>query len=80
MQDRRIRGLSIHQQNYKILQFADDAIIIANDLNDVNLILRILKNFGECSGININIDKSELVKLGVNNKETGTYLHRVKMK
>ena len=30
-----IRGLSIHQKSYKILQFADDAIIIAKDLNDV---------------------------------------------
>ena len=71
-QDESIQGLSINQQTYKILQYADDAIIIAKDLNDVNKILRTLKIFGECSGLKINLEKCELFNLGdpVNKEDT----------
>ena len=46
-----IKGLSIHQRTYK-------------DLNDINKALAQLKKFGECSGLKMNIDKSELFNLG----------------
>ncbi|MEK6264144.1 MAG: reverse transcriptase family protein [Clostridium sp.] len=72
-QDKAIRGLSIYQKSYKILQFADDAIIMAKDLNDVRLILKMLDKFGKCSGLKINLDKSELFKLGLDGNETGTH-------
>ena len=72
-QDLTIRGLSIHQHTYKILQYADDAILIAKDLNDINKILALLKDFGECSGLKMNIDKSELFDLGKSENRGARY-------
>ena len=59
-----IKGLKIHNHVYKILQFADDAIVIAKDKDDIKSVLRILRSFSRCSGLHINIDKSEIIQLG----------------
>ena len=60
-------GLNIHDYNYRVLQFADDTVIIAKDARDVEIVLNLLREFGKESGLQINREKTEFFKLGSQN-------------
>ena len=56
-----IKGIEIAEYVYKIVQFADDKLIISRDLEGIKESLRVLKQFGRCSGLKVNKDKTKLV-------------------
>jgi exonuclease III len=62
-QDSTITGLHIGDTVHKVLQFADDTILLANDKKDIKRYLHVLKQFGEVSGLKVNKSKTELVYL-----------------
>ena len=45
------------------MQFADGTVICSQNMDGIKESLIILKSVGRCSGLNINKDKTELVKL-----------------
>ena len=61
-----IRGILIHGTEMKVSQYADcTTLLIEEDLNILNYIIRILKWFENLSGLVINNDKTKVVKVGV---------------
>ena len=58
-----IRGINIGIHEYKILQFADDTLIITRDMTDIKKTLSIMQSYGDCSGLYVNKEKTELVNL-----------------
>jgi hypothetical protein len=58
-----IKGINVCNTTQKILQFADDTLLLAKDSSDVKEYLRILDNFGKCSGLKVNKHKTELINL-----------------
>ena len=59
-----IQGIKVDGKEIKLGLFADD--LTAFLLNDLSLLkfLEVLESFGECSGLKINTDKSEIMVLG----------------
>ena len=50
----------------KLSLFADDMTYIIKDKISYTNLFRILKSFGECSGLKVNDEKTEIVPLGDN--------------
>jgi len=69
-----IKGITIGDCNYRVMQFADDTVIMANNLLDIKASLEILEEFATCSGLKVNRDKSLLVQLGINQHLSCSYL------
>jgi hypothetical protein len=62
-----IKGIKIHNFEFKISQFADDTSLIL-DGTEKSLInaLNTLKFYGRISGLNINMDKTQIIWIGSN--------------
>ena len=62
--NKNIQGITVDEEEIKLEIFADD--LTAFLLNDTSLtkFLELLEDFGECSGLRINQDKSEIMLLG----------------
>jgi hypothetical protein len=60
-----IKGIVLDGKTHKVLQFADDTVLLAKDSNDIKEYLKILNDFGLCSGLRINKSKTELVNLNL---------------
>ena len=62
--NKNIQGIMVDGEEIKLQIFADD--LTAFLLNDISILrfLKLLELFGECSGLNINRDKSEIMLLG----------------
>jgi len=58
-----IKGITIKDYTYNVLQFADDTVIITNSLEGIRECLRVLRHFGSVSGLVINKEKTELINL-----------------
>ena len=62
--DQDIEGIFVDKEEIKVGLFADDlTAFLRNDISLLNF-LRCVDNFGACSGLNINYDKSEILLLG----------------
>jgi hypothetical protein len=59
-----IEGLKIGQVEHKVLQFADDTVLLLKNKKSIIKSLEMLKIFGKSSGLKMNIDKTELFRLG----------------
>ena len=59
-----IRGISIGDQEYKLVQYADDTIGILKDEESLKVFLDVLKSYEKVSGLKINISKSECMWIG----------------
>ena len=62
--DENVKGIVIENETYKTSLFADDATCILSDLDSVGYIFIITERFSKYSGLNINIEKSQLVFIG----------------
>jgi exonuclease III len=58
------KGLLINNHEFKILQFADDTVLIMNDTDSLRAALKIVKEFSSISGLRINRSKTEIYNLG----------------
>jgi hypothetical protein len=59
-----IKGIQIGNQEIKISLLADDITLLLQDLNSIPQILNTLKKFHSCSGLKINIEKSNAKYIG----------------
>ena len=73
-----IIGLSIANVHFKILQFADDTVLILNNIESLRGCLSILNDFALYSGLRLNTSKSEVFALG--NKDDVPGLSRLGLK
>jgi hypothetical protein len=69
-----IKGINVYGTVQKVLQFADDTLLLAKDANDIKQYLYILEKFGKCSGLKVNKSKTELIDLQAREKPA-TKLH-----
>ena len=58
----------------KTLSYADDITVICKDLDSIQEVLNIYNTFSKLSGIELNIPKTEIIKIGCRNTERITTL------
>lgn len=63
-----ITGIKIGNTEIKIGQYADDTFLILNHSDlAIRLVMQTFKDFKQVSGLSINIDKTQAIKLGIPN-------------
>jgi hypothetical protein len=67
-----IKGIHINGIEYKISQYADDTCLYLSNQNSLENALNTIKFFTTCSGLKINMDKSEAMWIGA----TSNYRHK----
>ena len=65
-EDCNVQGLKIGEEMIKLSLFADDMTCILIDKTSYTNLFRILNSLGECSGIKVNDEKTEIMPLGDN--------------
>ena len=68
--DNTIKGIKIHDKEFKLSQYGDDTTAFVLDTKSAINLLKLLSNFHECSGLEINKSKTEGMWLGVSCKNT----------
>ena len=68
----RIKGIEIDGKVYKVSQYADDTCLFLEDELLLKTALMIFQKFANCSGLNINMDKSEAIWIGA----SSNYRHK----
>jgi exonuclease III len=58
-----LKGINVCNTVQKIMQFADDTVLLARDSSDIKTYLSILYNYSKVSGLKVNKSKTELVNL-----------------
>ena len=64
MKIRQVKGISIFEREIKISQFANDTNLLCFDLSSVGKGLQIAVDFGEISGLRLNLEKTKAMWLG----------------
>ena len=60
-----VRGIDVHGEEFKVSQYADDTtLLLYEDYQSIVSVIRILKWFKSVSGLDINKEKTKMVKLG----------------
>jgi exonuclease III len=70
--DPRIQGIQIDGKVYKLSQYADDTCLFLQNEHSLKIALTTFQNFAKCSGLNINMDKSEAIWIGA----SSNYRHK----
>ena len=70
--NKRISGIIIDGCEFKISQYADDTCLYLLDEASLKTALMVFQIFAKCSGLNINMDKSEAIWIGA----SSNYLHK----
>ena len=65
-EDFNVQGLKIGEEMIKLSVFADDMTCVLKDKTSYTNLFRILNSFGECSGLKVNDEKTEIMPLGDN--------------
>ena len=63
-----IKGLKIGNKEIKITQYADDTCLYLNGSNSLENIVKLFEDFYRYAGLKLNIDKTEIIWLGRNNR------------
>ena len=60
-----IKGIKVHGEEFKSTQYADDTtLMVSEDVESVKNIIKVLRWFKTLSGLEINNDKTKVVKIG----------------
>ncbi len=62
--DKNIKGTKFDNKEIKIILLADYITLLLHDLKSVKCSISLLKLFHQCSGLNINIDKTQAKHIG----------------
>lgn len=65
-----IEGIRLQEIETKVLQYADDTSGILRNLSSAKCFLQVTKEFGQQSGLNLNVEKTEGMWLGSNRIKT----------
>ena len=68
--DNTIKGIQIHDKEFKLPQYADDTTAFVSDTKSATNLIKLLSNLQECSGREINKSKTEGMWLGASRKNT----------
>jgi len=78
-ENRDIKGIIIGQTEHKISQFADDTELFQNGKSKTfEETIRVLDDFGNKSGLKINIEKTIVIWLGSNTNSNIRYMPHLK--
>ena len=61
-----IKGIKIGNSEVKIKMMADDTTLILQDLSSVELAIKDFNEFSKCSGLKLNLQKTEIIPIGSN--------------
>ena len=61
----KIKSINVGNQIYKICQLADDTTLFLEDIESLGETILQLKKFQKCSGLKINLDKTEVIPVGI---------------
>ena len=61
---REIKGIQIANREIKLSQYADDTTVFCRDIFSLGKLLDLVSTFGNCSGLELNVAKSEAMWLG----------------
>ena len=64
--DDTIQGFKFDEENVKLNLFADDMTCFLSDKRSYISLFRLLEDFGECSGLKVNHEKTEALAFGDN--------------
>jgi hypothetical protein len=64
LQNDSIRGLTINNHEFKILQYADDTTAVLKDEQSVKAFLKEIDEFSKISGLKLNTTKTEAIWFG----------------
>ena len=79
--NKKIKGISINNKEYRISQYADDTDFILDGSSiSFEETIDTLNIFAELSGLNINYDKSEVIWIGSCRNSSVRYLQDLKLK
>ena len=63
-----IKGIEVHGEEFKSTQYANDTtLMVSEDLESVRNIIKVLRWFKTISGLEINNEKTKVVKIGASN-------------
>ena len=62
--DLLIQGICVGKEEIKLTQYADHTTVFVKNTTGMEALLRLLKKFEKCSGLEINTHKSETLWLG----------------
>jgi hypothetical protein len=63
-QNKDIRGFKIVNNEFKIVQFADDTCVYVQDMQSLKVVFHILEKFSKCAGLKANRDKTQAIGIG----------------
>jgi hypothetical protein len=63
-QNRKITGFKINEQEFKIVQFADDTCVFVEDIEGLKHAFVTLDEFAICAGLKANRDKTQAIGIG----------------
>ena len=64
-----IKGITINGETYKIKMLVDDTSLILKDMASIELAIKEFQAFSKFSGLQLNLDKTEIIPIGVNTKK-----------
>ena len=62
--DDSVEGIKVFQTEHKISQFADDTTLFLRNLNSVQNSITLVDQFGDISGLSLNVEKTKALWLG----------------
>ena len=69
-----IQGIMIGQEEFKLMQYADDLTLFVPNIDCAKLVLQLLDRFTICSGLKVNHTKTEAMWIGSCRQNTATPL------
>ena len=60
--EKNIKGITINEEEFKIIQLAKDTTFFLKNIKSWVLAIDLFKKFGEFSGLKLNIEKTEISK------------------
>ena len=69
--DNKVKGVNINSEIYKLSQYADDTtLFLQYDENSLRETFKILAKFQKISGLKLNSEKTQILKIGPNKEST----------
>ena len=68
-QGNNIKGITVNGETYKLKMLADDMSLILKDMASIELAIKEFQTFSKFSGLQLNLDKTEIIPIGVNTKK-----------
>ena len=62
--DPTIKGIEINDEIFKLAMMADDITLMNKDTQSIINSIRIFNNFAKCSGLKLNLNKTEIIPIG----------------